>query len=373
MTAPAVDPRSTGRATVAAGGLALAALFGALAFLVLLAPVAPGTPWWAEWSVRVFGALIFGSIAGLGLYGFVVSVRGPREPPLPPPLLTRCPACGERILPTTNACPACGRSPGRIGRAWREERREGDGGLFAGGLGGGLVSLGILMVGLALTSGEGLLRGILYASLGLLLGLVGGAMVFGSLVLLGDAIRDHGRRTFALSTELDGAAITARAVLTPEVADLRGTTTTSRAFEEGPAPPPFDAPTPPALRALVRTLAALHARGEATFSYHETLQWTAGADDEPTRLVLVDLVVCTLSPDVADPPVDARDHILSALDEGVLLRDLGTSLGDYPELRNAFETYAAGVEPGDVDPHTTRILAAALAGGGGPAPYRQPG
>ena len=364
MAYPDDDPSPAVRAAVAFASLAFATFFGAILVLVLRAPFEPGTPWWAEWSIRVFGVLIFGGMAALGLYGFVVSVRGPREPPFPAPLLVRCPACGERILPTTSCCPGCRRSPGQVGRAWREAPRDSGSGVLLGAcLGGGMLALGVLLAGYALSGEEGWLLSIAYGGLGLLLMLVGGAMVYGGLVAFRDAYRLRGRRSFTLSLTLDGADITATADITPDSALLRGATVTRRALEQAPERELPDAPAPPALRSFVRTIAVLHARGEASLTIRETLEWTAGADDDPTRLNGVDGEVCTRSPGI-EASVPAHAYILYALDDDVGLRDVVASLPDHPQLRNAFETYAAQLSADDADPRTVRILSAVLAGGG---------
>jgi hypothetical protein len=66
MTAPSTAPSPATRAVVGLGALALALFFGSIGFAILRAPFEPGTPWWVAWPIRVFAALIFGSMTGLG-------------------------------------------------------------------------------------------------------------------------------------------------------------------------------------------------------------------------------------------------------------------------------------------------------------------
>jgi hypothetical protein len=244
--------------------------------------------------------------------------------------------------------------------------------LVVAGMGGALVSLGVLLVGAAFSDEDRLLVSIAYVALGLFLLLVGGVMLWGGLLVLRDAWRARGRRTFSLSTEQGSASIVAGATIARGEVALHGTTVTRRALDDAPDAGATNAPLRPSIAALVRTLAVLHARGEASLALAESLSWTADAAGPPVRHTSVDVEASASAP-CAPEPVDARDHILFALAEGATARGLAAALADDSDLRSAFEVYAARLSPDDADPRTMSVLAAIVDDGPAPMPYRQRG
>jgi hypothetical protein len=361
------DPSPAGRVAVVVGGLGLAVFFGAMGIAILRAPVSdPDATAWGGWLIKAFIALMFGSMTGIGVYGVYVGVRGRPRPPAA--VLARCPACGE---PRAGAdCAHCGRTLATLARAWREVPREGlSAPLLGGGIGGAVLSLGLFLVSGALHEARWLMA-IACAALALLLVLVGGAMLFGGLLTVRSGIRSLRRRDYNLSVHGAGEAIVAGAQVSRRALSLSGCVTVWHPIDEAPVPGPFDVHLAGPRRALARTLAVLHARGEASLSYTERRDWAIHPPGELVRALEIDVLVDAAHPQ-GETDVDARSIVLAALG-ATSVRTLAEALAAHADLRRAFDAYAERLPLDEADPRTHRLLSALLHTET-PPPYRHAG
>jgi hypothetical protein len=376
MSEPIGEQSRPTRAAAVIGGLALAVFFGTLGVFILRAPINdPDITAWSGWALRAFVFLIFGAMAGLGLWSVHAGLRGPVTRRLPAPIRGRCPACGEappRGASSVETCAFCGRAPDVLARAWCETPREGLAGpLLVGAIGGALLSLGILLAAGALEQRESLLLVLAYGALALLLIAVGAAMLYGWALTLRDAFRQRGRRDLTLTVAEDGETITARATLARRAWALRGTTVRVRTPEELTDEVPHDLALPKQAATLARVLAVLHARGAATLTRVERRTWTLEDGGALLRESEVDVGVdASLAGEEEEEPMEARDRVLGAMAEGATARRLLARVRESEELRSAFQGYAEELPASEADPRVLRMLGAVLREGEAGAPYR---
>jgi hypothetical protein len=249
------------------------------------------------------------------------------------------------------------------------------------GMGTAITSLGLFLLVSAFSGEERLPLSLAAGALALLLLAVGLLMLFGALLTLRDALRRLGRRSFTLMDYEPAQTFRAYAEISRRSVSLRGTTVTSLPFAQAPDPPALEGFLDPALRALVRAVAVLHARGQIDLHFVDTLEWTAGAEGPPSRTKRADVEATppyagdleTDEPEEHLVPEGPMDPVRALLVEHSTVRTIAFSLAADEGLRNLIETYAADLPPGEADPRTTRILGALLAEGGAATPYRQPG
>ncbi|MFT3770776.1 MAG: hypothetical protein QM820_35585 [Minicystis sp.] len=369
-------------------GLAIAAFFGAIGTLVLRATFEE-SPAWAGWFLRGFVVFIFGGIAAGGLGCAWALVRGERRPAVPEAVLARCPGCGDRF--GAEACARCGKDRAGCAEAWREVEREGVAlVLFGGSMGAGMVCLGLFVATYGVLGDARALLALAYVALALLLVSVGGALVWGAAVAVRDAVRARGQRELTLTLATDARSISAGARLDGGALHLRGATARFAAVEAAPVAEHAAAPLPPALRAVARVLAVLHARGEASLTFAERTAWTidpASASAEPAREITTDVMVDTAPPRVVGlraggdalavppQPVDARDIVLMAIAADVSARQIAAAVVASADLANAFEIYGRRLQGGEADERVLAVLGSVLcASAPGPAaPYRAAG
>ncbi len=369
MSDPIGEQDRSTRAAAVVLGLALAVFFGGMGVSILLAPIHdPGLPRWSWWALRTFIFLIFGAMTGLGVWSVYDGIRGPRAArvlPVPQAILARCPACGE-------GRPAfCGHAAGELDRAWRETPREGLGGpLLVGAIGGGILSLGVLLAAGAIADGDAWHMRLAYVPLALLLAVVGAAMVFGFALAVREAWRMRGRRDHRLRVTEDGWTVEAEAHLDAGELSLRGDSARSRAIADAAAHLVHHVALPRLAETLARTLAVLHARGTMRLGYVERCSWSLAADGTFTRERMADIDLGSPFPPVLTPLIDAPLDVPSARVIAMTARQLLRALRDDEGLRGELSQIAAGTLADEPDPQVVRALAAVLREGEATAPYR---
>lgn len=383
MNTPAIDE---GRhPLLGIGALLIGVFFAVIGVLVVQAPI-DKAPALAGWLLRGFGLSIFGGIAAVAFLAARSCFRGDR-PAIPEAVRARCPACGARWGAGADAC-ACGQARAACDAAWQEIPREGATTLFFGGaIGSGLLCLGLFMAVASLAGEERRsLMIIAYLALALLLIAVGGLMLFGASMYVRATLREIGVRRFKMSFADGARSVAAEATVDRRGADLRGTGARFTAVDRAPAVEPAPAAIPPPVRALIRAVAVLHARGEASLTFVERCVWSVEASELSSTLS-TEVMIDTAPPRVVTPsddedalavpppfqPSDARDIVLVAVSADPALTSLARSIAAGGPLANAVETFAARLSHGEADGHVLAVLTAVAAAGMSsppPAPYR---
>jgi hypothetical protein len=315
------NPGKTGSWLVALACLALGLFFLALAIGILAAPV--DGPWFAGVLLKLFIGLMFGGIVagcavGLtregrrllarrdpsdeaaGLDPEQVLMARPPEPgepagqterpthhggrPLPAVLVDLCPHCGRAGLATSavQACVGCGQ-PRHPTATWEGEQRSLVGGLAGLMVGGALTALGLFVALGPFFDGERRPWALVaFAALGLLIGLVGGVLLWGGLAnLFGDLFGPRAYRFHASEPTPLGHSMTVACahLLRGRVVKADGITRTSSPATEGLAASPGLAS--PAQRGLAEQLSLLHRHQLLSVWRMSTVTWRRGRHEGP--------------------------------------------------------------------------------------------